>query len=182
MSRTQQRPTGLLDILGMNSAGDVPQEVMDSIVLTMEIKDLYLIGRAITNVALTTGYSSAALSWDTVTSPTHVVPEGFLRYLMNYSAYVYGLTTQVVDVASLWIGLPVGGGVYNQCGIQQTSDVTPTLAGQSGQFGLGSQLSLAKPVFIPAGGTFGCNGRTTYNVIATTYNVQHVSRWVDLRV
>lgn len=177
MSRTQARPTGLLDILGMQSAGDVPQEVMDELVLTVDMSELYLIARAFTEYTNTTGYSSAAVAWDTITSSLFQVPSGVMRKLLNYSAYVYGLTTQGVDIGQLWIGLPVGGGVFQQCGVQQTSDALP-----ASRLGVGSAVSLAKPVFIPPDGIFGCNARVYAPVAATTYNVSHVARWVDLRI
>lgn len=179
--RTQNRPVGLLDILGIQSSGDVPQDVMSDIILSVEMRDLYLLSRAETNFQLTTGYASTAKSWDTVTHSSFVVPSGFMRYLLNYSAYVYGLTNQIVDIGQLWIGLPTGGGVYQQCGVKTNTDATPS-ASQPGNAGLGASLALDRPVFIPPNGTFGCNGRVVQSAAATTYNVQHVARWVDLKI
>lgn len=184
--RIQNRPTGLLDLLGIQSQGDVPQEISPEIVLGMDLRDLLLIGNAVTDVQLLTGYSCAAApTWDTITGPGLLVPQGRMRYLMNCSAYIYGMTAGAnVDLPQIWIGLPTGGGVYQQCGVASHSDaaigmVAATAIGLSA----GAAISLARPQLIPADGYHGCNGRTLTGAGGgATYSVQIVSRWVDLRV
>jgi len=174
VSTVQNRPVGLLDFLGIQSGGDVPQSLFSEILLNVDIKDLYLMGRTVNNTVQTTGHASSGIDWATISDPTHLVPQGYLRLLQHYSAYVYGITSQGVDIGMLWIGLPAGGGVYNTCGVKtgQLPAIDTT----------GSVLCLDRPVFVQADGYHGCSCRTWSPVAATTYSVQHVSRWVDLKI
>lgn len=179
----QTRPKGLLDFLGLNAGDVVPSDLATTLLPTLDLKDLYLLGaNPVTNVSATTGQNSViAPAWLLDSPAAHIVPEGFYRFLMEYSAFVYGLTVQSVDIPALWIGLPSGGGVF-QTAYVCTNGVDLVASGGLGTVANQSMNAMASPHWIPPGGSFGSANRVIIGGPVTTFSVQHVSRWVDLRI